>query len=208
MGILLRPLSWCQSGVIFLVSACVTINVYFPAAAAERAADEIIQDVWGDAPTSMQTPTPETSAPQQGHRSVLNSQKTVFWQRVLNVVIPSAQAAANININTPEINRLRTSMAARFKRLAPYFSSGAVGLTRNGLLAVRDLNAVPLQERRTVTRWVAEDNDDRNALYREIAEANNHPEWESQIRAVFAREWIDNARTGWWYQSPGGWVKK
>ncbi len=29
-----------------LVSACVTINIYFPAAAAQKAADKIIDDVW------------------------------------------------------------------------------------------------------------------------------------------------------------------
>ena len=37
------------------VSACVTINIYFPAAAAEKAADKIIDEVWqlkkpGDSP--------------------------------------------------------------------------------------------------------------------------------------------------------------
>lgn len=30
----------------FLLAACVTINIYFPAAAAEKAADKIIDDVW------------------------------------------------------------------------------------------------------------------------------------------------------------------
>ena len=29
-----------------VVSACVTINIYFPAAAAEKAADKIIDEVW------------------------------------------------------------------------------------------------------------------------------------------------------------------
>jgi hypothetical protein len=29
-----------------LLSACVTINIYFPAAAAEKAADKIIDEVW------------------------------------------------------------------------------------------------------------------------------------------------------------------
>lgn len=29
-----------------LLSACVTINIYFPAAAAEKAADKIIEEVW------------------------------------------------------------------------------------------------------------------------------------------------------------------
>lgn len=28
------------------LSACVTINIYFPAAAAEKAADKIINEVW------------------------------------------------------------------------------------------------------------------------------------------------------------------
>ena len=32
--------------VIVGLSACVTINIYFPAAAAEKAADKIIDDVW------------------------------------------------------------------------------------------------------------------------------------------------------------------
>ncbi len=31
---------------IVLLSACVTINIYFPAAAAEKAADKIIEEVW------------------------------------------------------------------------------------------------------------------------------------------------------------------
>lgn len=39
-----------KSIVILLVSsllvACVTINIYFPAAAAQEAADQIIDDVW------------------------------------------------------------------------------------------------------------------------------------------------------------------
>ena len=31
---------------VFLASACVTINIYFPAAAAERVADRIIDEVY------------------------------------------------------------------------------------------------------------------------------------------------------------------
>lgn len=31
---------------IALIPACVTINIYFPAAAAEKAADKIIDEVW------------------------------------------------------------------------------------------------------------------------------------------------------------------
>jgi len=41
-----------------LLAACVTINIYFPAAAAEKAADKIIDEVW-------QLQKPETSVPPQ-----------------------------------------------------------------------------------------------------------------------------------------------
>jgi starvation-inducible outer membrane lipoprotein len=35
----------CMTAAMVL-SACVTINIYFPAAAAEKAADKIIDEVW------------------------------------------------------------------------------------------------------------------------------------------------------------------
>jgi len=34
------------TGAVCALSACVTINIYFPAAAAEKAADKIIDEVW------------------------------------------------------------------------------------------------------------------------------------------------------------------
>ena len=42
-----RPLSTALSlAAILALPACVTINIYFPEAAAEKAADKIINDVW------------------------------------------------------------------------------------------------------------------------------------------------------------------
>jgi len=55
---------------------------------------------------------------------------------------------------------------------------------------------------------VADDNRDRKAVYREVAVANGHAEWEGQIRNVFAKQWVDSARSGWWYQSGGSWKQK
>ena len=56
---------------------------------------------------------------------------------------------------------------------------------------------------------VAEENSDRNNLYREIAAANKHPEWEADIRKTFAQRWIDRAAPGWYFQdASGGWKKK
>jgi len=47
-----------------LLAACVTINIYFPAAAAQEVADEIIDDVWQikkDAEDKTATPIDETT---------------------------------------------------------------------------------------------------------------------------------------------------
>ena len=46
------------------LSACVTINIYFPAAAAERAADRIIDEVWQLAPDSTKPKPTAPAAPQ------------------------------------------------------------------------------------------------------------------------------------------------
>jgi uncharacterized protein YdbL (DUF1318 family) len=109
----------------------------------------------------------------------------------------------------PSIQAIRASLVARHARLMPFCAGGAVGITRAGLLTVRDLAAVPLPQRNLVRRLVAEDNRDRNALYQAIAAANGHPEWESEIRGVFARRWIANAPAGWWYQvADGTWQRK
>ena len=108
----------------------------------------------------------------------------------------------------PRRHRLDAGSASA--QLEKYFASGAIGLTADGLIEVRDQNAVPLAERATVKRLVAEDNADRKTLYAEIAKANGHPEWEADIRKTFARRWVERgAKPGWYYQdASGSWVQK
>jgi len=119
-----------------------------------------------------------------------------------------ALAAADLEINTPAISALQSSMQTRHPQLAPYYASGAVGLTRDGLVAVRDATAVPLKDRQAVNSLVSAENTDRNALYKEISVANGHPEWEAEVRATFAQRWMQKAQAGWWVQEAGGWAKK
>lgn len=120
-----------------------------------------------------------------------------------------ALAQANLEINTPAIASLQASMQQRHGQLAGLYGSGAVGLTRDGNVVLRDANAVPLAQRQQVNSLVAAENQDRAALYREIARANNRPEWENDIRATFAQRWIEKAQAGWYYQNTSGtWVRK
>ena len=120
-----------------------------------------------------------------------------------------ALAQANLEINTPAIAALKASMQQRHAQLAGFYARGAVGLTRDGGIALRDASAVQLAQRQLANSLVAAENQDRAALYREIARANGHPEWENDIRATFAQRWIGNARSGWYYQNAAGaWVRK
>lgn len=121
----------------------------------------------------------------------------------------SVLAAADLEINTPAISALKNGMQDRHRDLLELYTSGAIGLTRDGLIAVRELSAAPLAKRQSINGLVAAENQDRNALYREVAAANNHPEWESEVRSTFAQRWVQKAQPGWWYQNQqGAWVKK
>jgi uncharacterized protein YdbL (DUF1318 family) len=119
-----------------------------------------------------------------------------------------AQAAANMEIDTPAITALKSSMQARHNQLLPHYNSGAVGLTNDGLIAIRDATAVPLKDRGGINSLVSAENADRSALYKEIAKANNHPEWEGEVRQTFSGRWIDKAQGGWYYRSGSDWMKK
>ena len=100
-------------------------------------------------------------------------------------------------------------MRERHAQLQAHYESGAIGLSRNGLVEVRDQNLIPLAQRNQLRQLVADENTDRNNLYREIAVANGNPQWETQIRETFARRWIDRARSGWYYRgADGSWMRK
>lgn len=117
-------------------------------------------------------------------------------------------AAADLEINSPGIASIKGKMQARHAQLAPFYSSGAVGLTKDGLVAVHDAASVPLAQRQSLNSLVAAENADRNALYKEVASGNGHPEWEAEVRNTFAQRWVQKAQAGWWYESGSGWAQK
>lgn len=191
---------------LLLISGCVTVNVYFPAAAAEQAADRIIKEIYGDRLEDAQPTAPEPDDRSLNETSSGNH----LGINLLDLLIPAAHAQeANMDISTPAVNRLKTSMTQRHPQLEPYYRSGAIGMDNNGLITLRDPTAVSIRDRNTVNQLVAAENQDRNALYTEIARANSHPEWEAQIRNTFARRWVANAPAGWYFQDgSGSWKQK
>jgi uncharacterized protein YdbL (DUF1318 family) len=143
-------------------------------------------------------------------QSGLQQQDTNILISFLQSIIPAAHAQQpDINISSPGINKLKSLMKQHHQKLDPYYDNGAIGMEANGMITVRDSKVIPLKERNVVKKLVTDENRDRNKLYREIATANGHPEWESDIRKTFARRWIANAAAGWWYKdTAGNWQKK
>ena len=196
-----RSTFWLSLTTGLLLGSCVTINIYFPAAAVEKAADRIIKETWGSGTEDEEAPReqgPQGRLLRGGGRLVVHIGTA-----------PAAAQDVDINVSTPAIRALKDSMHLRSASLKPYLDRGAVGISNAGLLVVRDPGALSLQEKAAVTRGVAAENGDREALYREIAAANKFDANRVQdIKNIFAVSWIRNAAPGWWVQdAQGGWSK-
>lgn len=217
----MRRLLGASMVAVLTLSACVTINVYFPAAEAKEAAKVFVEKVLEEAEA------PRREGGQDGGGMAYRAPRAMpvaFEPRgfdlsrfdlsrldpLVLIGIGTAQAQTpDFNIQTPAIAAIQSRMEQRFDSvLRPHFDSGALGFGEDGLVVVRDPAALALKDRVPVNNAVADENRDRKAVYREIAVANGHPEWEGQIRSVFAKQWVDSARSGWWYQRGGAWKQK
>ncbi len=193
------------------LSACVTINIYFPAAAAEKVADEIIQEIQTEQPNKQQgNAIPQSGLPSSSDVPGKSEWQVSFFQvldQAIAVIISPAHAGVNLSVDTVEIRRIKASMHARFSALKRFYSQGVVAIKADGFLTTR--GNVPLKDRNKVNKLVAAENSDRNKLYQAIANANGHPEWYEQIKSTFASRWVSHAHSGWWCQSPNGhWKQK
>ncbi|MEM9058429.1 MAG: DUF1318 domain-containing protein, partial [Pseudomonadota bacterium] len=116
------------------VSACVTINVYFPEADAEEAADRIIDEVRS-----------ESASGSTGYLHDLGHGLRRALASAFDLVVPVAHAQkANFDASSPAKRSLEASLKQRYGALRPYYESGAVGLTADGLIEFRDRNLIPL----------------------------------------------------------------
>ncbi|MCR2829610.1 YdbL family protein [Acidithiobacillus ferrooxidans] len=212
-------------GLLMALSACVTVNIYFPAAAAQKLADQVVGEVYKAAakgallapvapavsvPAPPAAPT-RSAAPASNALSMASPYHAASYLLAMgfSAISGTAEAAANLDASSPGVQSARAQLEAIAAQMRPYFVSGAVGFTANGLVAIHDAAAVPLQQRAALNGLVNSNNSALSNLYQQIADANGHPEWEGQIQQTFAQAWINKAPAGYWYQSPSGqWQKK
>ena len=186
------------AGLLVLLAAvsCVTINIYFPAEEVRSAADRIVNEVWGE------RVRPEEPKPPLLKKDPGSSMFFLLQPR-------NAYAQQDIDVSTPEIRAIRTSLKERSGKLFPYFDAGNVGVGRDGLLKVRTTEGLDLKGKAEVQQLVSAENADRQRLYKEIARANGFPDKADEVQQIFADTWRDKAGKGWYIeQSGGGWEKK
>jgi len=104
--------------VLLFISACVTINVYFPAAEAENAAAKIVNKIIGEDTKEVEINNPQSS---------LN---------ILGWFISSAHAQVNINISSPAISEITARMKDRYDgNLKQYLDTQVIGFSNLGFIS-------------------------------------------------------------------------
>jgi uncharacterized protein YdbL (DUF1318 family) len=187
-----------------LMTACVTVNVYFPEAEVRDLSKQIEEAVRRQAAEqSGETPPPSPAPPsQQPQGSLLD---------LLLGATPAVAQVARPEIENPAIRKIIDSRSARFNELRKYFDQGVLGESNKGLVEVKALDAVAdLKEKAAVQRLVRAENADREELYKEIAAAKNVDLAQlPKIRETYAATLRQNAKAGDWVQGQdGAWVKK
>jgi uncharacterized protein YdbL (DUF1318 family) len=184
----------------FFVSACVTVNIYFPAAAVERAADQIVKETWGG------PGDPAKAAPKPQSFNLFAPVQVA----TLNFISEAHAQEADINVSNPAIRALKDSIRERSNAIKPFMDRGNIGLSQDGLLTVHSTDGLNLKERAETKQLVDAENRDRENLYAEIAKANNiSKDSIPRVKTIFAKSWLDQARPGWWIQdAQGNWKKK
>lgn len=193
-------------GAAFTLTACITVNIYFPAPEVRRAAEEIVEETWGDGVAAKSgTPGADTDSTSEPISHLPGTG-----------AVPSLLASVayakdpDINVSTAAIRALKESIRKRSGELKPFLGSGSVGIGHDGMLVALNLDGVPLRDQATLRRLVSAENRDRKNLYREIATANDlGGDRIPDIQRIFADTWIDKAEPGWPIQKPdGSWTKR
>ncbi len=177
------------------IAACVTVNIYFPAAEVEKAAEKIVDEVYDQ----------EKKAPLD------NSSDRSAWHKFLAHLGPhKAWAQDATSISNAAIRGLKQTLARHHQQLKPFYDQGALGITRDGYLEIRNISDLSLGKVARLRKLVKQDNQARKNLYQEVTSALNlDPSQIDRVEKIFAKKWKDKASSGWWVQKDDqGWTRK
>ena len=189
-------------GLFIAGCAVITVNIYFPTEAVQKAAEEILNEIEGEEEVLPGNPI-ESLSPQ----SYLIPNIRNF---VLGSQIAYASGDIDINLTTPAIRKVIASMKSRNSIIDTFKKKGAIGETFHGKLEIRDYEGLGGSEIRTIKQLVKAENSDRNLLYKELADANDISASDiNRIGAVFGITHKNRLESGEWFKGDDGqWSKK
>ena len=188
---------------LVFTAACVTVNIYFPAAKVEKTAEKIVDEVYQE---KKETPPPDKEKP----RSSLERGIFGVLARLACLGPAPAYAEEATSVSNAAIRALKDQIGQRHQELLPYYQQGQVGINKDGYLETRGTAGLALPQVAALKRVVDADNAARRQLYEEVARALSlKPEQVSQVQQIFAKQWRDKAQAGWPIQTDDGqWVRK
>jgi len=198
----MKKCQWLVMLLVMVLVSCVTINIYFPAAAVQKAAEQIVDEIRSGNQEQPVQPIPEKTPAEK------KSEQQGFRIDFIHPV--EAAERLDINVSTSTIRGLKQSMKKRFPRLIEAYQQGFFGEGIDGLLYLRQKNQLPLKRRARLNNLVKAENSDRQALYEEIVRANRLGTGAApKVATIFARTFRGKAQKGWWIQNDEGhWMQK
>jgi uncharacterized protein len=183
--------------ILSIVMACVTVNVYFPAKAVEKKAEDIVDEIRKiEPPLPKPTPDPESSLKK-------------WYGLILASGLAHAQKGGEGS--NPVVQNLKHQIRERFPKLVPFFQKGVIGEGRTGLVEIfRENKGLTTAEKNELKALVDTENRDRYALYQEVAKSMNiSSDQIGKVQRIFAGKWQQSADRGWWIQKEDRtWVQK
>lgn len=219
----LKPFKWLLVGICGLLAACaiITVNVYFPEKAVKEAYksldDMLLKNGADKPPATDKQPDGEPAAPAEKPQSRLFNELSTF--SLCGVAHAAENYADDLAVELsgmPEVLKAYNEMSKRQPRLAVLFDSGAVGLTSQGLIVVRDKSKTGAQDEGLINA----ENQSRKIVVSSMAKAilkitkvkESKPALDqvmAKAAATYAETKRDAAKAGWWYQLPNGrWLQK
>ncbi len=208
------------TAVLLIGLACVTINVYFPEAKiqdlSQRIEDEIAQRaVELEEETGKDEVAPEGNADEEPPAAEDHPEarpgRTSALSLLLGATPAYAQSVPDPGVSNPAIRAIIDARAARVRQINDFKSRGLIGESNKALLEARNLDSISdLRQRAALQKLIKNENSDRERLYREVAAAEGVDLQQlPRIRQTYAETLRRNARSGDWFQLPGGqWKQK
>lgn len=172
-----RKTLWITASLFsFMLFACVTINIYFPAEKVESVAEEIVDEIRGQK--------------NGGDQSRIEKNGFSLDNAIERFLCPKAWASDALTVSNPTIRALKNSMKARYARMRPYYDKGILKEQNDGFVAIGSTAGLGLKQKRDLNSLVSAENNDRKRLYAEIAKAMKiEPSQVNRIAEIFAKQW-------------------